>query len=324
MIAGRAGSGPTGGAGRRHRPLEGSVPRRRGVTGGDVIVLLLLIAGTALLVLMGLSRAREEARVAGCARNLSRIGFALALYDQLNGHLPEVGTPLPPDQEGAGGSPGPLEMLLESLDLPDLTELRDPKARPGRRRGHVPGAMPVPGFICAADPNALAGRLPAPVSYRAATGDGPRGDNGAFAPGRSWSLAAIEARDGLSYTAAFSERLAGSGADGPESLPSYRIVAPPLPDAGCPAAPGAFDWKNDAGSSWAASDYRSTLYDHALTPDGRPSCIAADGRSAFMGASSGHVRGVNLLRLDGSVGLTLPSIAPKIWRELAAITAARE
>jgi hypothetical protein len=62
------------------------------------------------------------------------------------------------------------------------------------------------------------------------------------------------------------------------------------------------------------------LYNHALTPNGRPSCIADDGRTAFMGASSGHVRGINLLRLDGSVTLTLPTIAPKVWRDLAAIT----
>jgi hypothetical protein len=159
--------------------------------------------------------------------------------------------------------------------------------------------------------------LPAPVSYRAATGDGTRGDNGAFAPGRSWSLAAVEARDGLSYTAAFAERLVGG-----ESLPvlsSYRAASPPLPDAGCPAAAVASSPKDDAGSSWIASDYRSTLYNHALPPNGRPSCIAEDGRSAFMGASSGHVSGVNLLRLDGSVTLTLPSISPKVWRELAAI-----
>jgi hypothetical protein len=285
-------------------------------------VLLVVIGGTVLLILMGLSRAREQARLAGCTRNLSQIGFALALYDQMNAHLPEIGTPLPPGQEAAGGTPGPLKMLLESLDLPDLTELRDPKTRPTGRHGPIPGETTVPGFVCAADPNALAGRFAAPISYRAATGDGPRGDNGPFAPGRSWSLATIEARDGLSYTAAFSERLVGSGADGPESLPSYRIVAPPLPEAACPAPPDAGDVKNDAGSSWIASDYRSTLYNHALTPNGRPSCIAGDGRSAFMGASSGHVRGVNLLRLDGSVSLTLPSIAPKVWRKLAAITEA--
>jgi hypothetical protein len=324
MIAGRTPSTPTDRRGPRNRPGELRRPRRKGITRGDVVVLLVLIGGTVLLILMGLSRAREQARLAGCTRNLSQVGFALALYDQINGHLPEIGTPLPPGQKAAGGTPGPLKMLLESLDLPDLTELRDPKTRPKGRRGQVSGEMPVPGFICAADPNALAGRLAAPVSYRAATGDGPRGENGPFAPGRSWSLAAIEARDGLSYTAAFSERLVGSGADGPESLPSYRVVSPPLSDAGCPAPPGAGDWKNDAGSSWIASDYRSALYNHALPPDGHPSCIAADGRSALMGASSGHVRGVNLLRLDGSVSLTLPSIAPRIWRELAGVLEAPE
>jgi Protein of unknown function (DUF1559) len=300
--------------------MIGRCSRRWGVTRGDVVVVLLLIGGTGLLVLMGLSRAREGARLAGCTRHLSQIGFALALYDQMHGRLPQVETPIPPDVRSAKGPPGPLKTLLEALDLPDLTELHDAKTRPKSRPGQVPGEMPVPGFFCASDPNTLAGRLPAPVTYRAATGDSHRGDNGVFAPGLSCSLADVEARDGLSYTAAFSERLVGSGDEGPETLPSYRVVPPPLSGGGCPAPSDASRVRNDAGSSWVASDYRSTLYNHALPPNGRSSCIADDGRTAFMGASSGHARGVNLLRLDGSVTLTLPSIAPKVWRELAAIT----
>ena len=36
-----------------------------------------------------------------------------------------------------------------------------------------------------------------------------------------------------------------------------------------------------------------------------------------MGASSGHVRGVNLLMLDGAVKLVVPTIAPAVWREFA-------
>jgi hypothetical protein len=51
-----------------------------------------------------------------------------------------------------------------------------------------------------------------------------------------------------------------------------------------------------------------------------PSCIADDGRSAFMGASSGHVGGVNLLILDGSVRTVPSRIDPKIWREWAAFS----
>ena len=300
--------------------MRGRCSRRRGVTRGDVVVLVLLIGGTALLVMMALSRAREGARLSRCTLNLSRIGFALALHDQMHGHLPAIATTIAPGVPTSKGPAGPLRTLLEALELPDLTELRDPKARPKPRPGQVLGEMTVPGFFCASDPNALSGRLPAPVSYRAATGDNPRGDHGAFAPGREWSLAAVEARDGLSYTAAFSERLVGGGDQGPGALPGYRVVSPPLTDTGCPAPRDANDWRNDAGSSWFASDYRSTLYNHALPPNGRPSCIADDGRTAFMGASSGHVRGVNLLRLDGSVTLTLPSIAHKVWRDLAAIT----
>jgi hypothetical protein len=38
-----------------------------------------------------------------------------------------------------------------------------------------------------------------------------------------------------------------------------------------------------------------------------------------MGASSGHVEGVNLLLLDGRVMVVRPSIDLKIWREYARI-----
>jgi hypothetical protein len=295
--------------------------RRRGVTRGDVIMLILVIGTTALLLMAWTTRGRESARLAGCSRNLSQIGFALALYDQMRGHLPETGT-TPPGMPPIKGPDGPLKTLLASLDLPDLTELRDGKTPPKGRTGHVTAEVPVPGFICASDPNALSGRLQAPVNYRASTGDTYRGDNGAFAPGRTWSFAAIERRDGLSYTAAFSERLVGSGNETLDRLTDYRVVPPPLSDAGCPPPIGLSGLRNDAGSSWISSDYRSTLYNHALPPNGSSSCIDDNGRTAYMGASSGHVRGVNLLRLDGSVTLTVPSIAPKVWRELAAISEA--
>ncbi len=290
---------------------------RRGVTRGDVIVLVILLGVTGLLALMGMSRAREGARLNRCARNLAQMGFALALHDQMKGQLPEIASTLPPGEPTSRGTSSPLRGLLQSLDLPDLSSLHDPKTRP-KGGGPVPGEIPIPGFVCSSDPNALSGRLPAPISYRAATGDSPLGRNGAFAIGRHWSLAAVEARDGLSYTAAFSERLVGSAEDGPERLPSYRISASSVGDS-CPTLADALALREDAGSSWIAADYRSTLYNHAQTPGARPSCIARDGASARIGASSGHVRGVNLLRLDGSVSLTLPTIAPAIWRDLAAI-----
>ena len=42
-----------------------------------------------------------------------------------------------------------------------------------------------------------------------------------------------------------------------------------------------------------------------------------------MGASSGHVRGVNLLMLDGSVKLILPTIDRPVWTEFASTKSSR-
>jgi prepilin-type processing-associated H-X9-DG protein len=47
--------------------------------------------------------------------------------------------------------------------------------------------------------------------------------------------------------------------------------------------------------------------------------VAMDGESAYMGASSGHTRGTNLLLLDGSVKLIVPTVDMKVWKEFARI-----
>jgi prepilin-type processing-associated H-X9-DG protein len=47
--------------------------------------------------------------------------------------------------------------------------------------------------------------------------------------------------------------------------------------------------------------------------------VATDGKTAFMGASSGHLRGLNVLLFDGSVSVVTRGIDPKIWREFARI-----
>jgi prepilin-type processing-associated H-X9-DG protein len=251
-----------------------------------------------------------------CQRNLMQIGIALALYDQTHGSLPTV-----PELGGEDGTRGssPHRSLLLELGLPDLAELTDTRSRPPKSPHPVPAQEErrVPGFLCASDPHAIAGIFPAPVSYRATTGDAPDGRNGAFAPGRRVSIRDIEATDGSGYTAAFSERLVGDHTSEHPAPFNYALVPAPLPDAGCPQAPPPA-WRGDAGSSWVASNWQSTLYNHALTPDAAPSCIADDRRSAFMGTSSGHEGGVNVLFFDGSVRTVTPQVDPKIWRDWAA------
>jgi prepilin-type processing-associated H-X9-DG protein len=298
---------------------------RDGVTLPEVVVVLLLVTVVFFLALMALPRAREQARFAGCQRNLAQIGLALVYYDQSERQLPVVSGLADPfdDAEEAGAEsrdPSPLQQVLATFGLPDLRGL-NPVSPPKPGGGSAPAEVAVPGFVCSSDPNATAGQFPAPVSYRATTGDDPTGKAGAFAPGRTIGLAAVEAADGLAFTAGYSERLVGDGRVAQPGLMNYARCGQPLnPDTTqCPASSTDADWRGDAGRSWLLSDYRSTLYNHVLLPNGGPSCLGEHGQTAIMGASSGHVRGVNLLFLDGSVRPTQPSVDLKIWREFAAI-----
>jgi hypothetical protein len=301
-----------------NRPARGGGGRRAGLSAIEVIVVLVIIVLTALLLMMAMPRGREEARAVACRKHLGQIGLALALYDSTQQNLPGVGPLEGLVAPGGPSPPGPLRILLETLQLPDLTALDNPKKTPPQARpGQVLHAVPVPGFVCASDPNALAGRFTAPISYRAVTGDDQRGDNGAFAPGRVLALRDIEAADGTSYTAAFSERLVGDNQPNHAAPFNYQVVPGPLSAAACPETSDFSAWRGDAGSSWTSSDYRYTLYNHSLPPNGLPSCVAQDGKAAFMGASSGHVRGVNLLLLDGSVTLVRPSVNLIVWRAYA-------
>ena len=263
-----------------------------------------IVLATFLFLLMLIPRQRESARLAGCRQNLMQIGRAAALYDPGGGTLPAVEL----------GAQGPLAQIIAALGVTDFRAL-DPNASRPQASGAQPTERPVQGFVCASDPNALRGIHPAPVSYRATTGDAPDGANGAFAPGRHTRFAAIEAADGTGYTALFSERLVGDGRPGVPAAWNYATVGAPIRGAEC--ADGG-TWHGDAGASWLRAEWRSTLYTHALPPNAARSCIADDGRTALMGASSGHVAGVNVLFADLGVRTFTPRIDPRLWREWAA------
>lgn len=289
----------------------GSWSSRRGLALAELLVVVAIVGVLVLLVLLTLPGRREEARRIACQRNLGQIGLALGLYAQAHdGRLPTV-----PEQPGA--RPGPLAALLEFVGSADFSGL-SPDAEPPTGSPRVPVTeRRIPGFLCPSDPQALLGSFVAPVSYRATTGDQPEGRTGPFAPGRSVTMEEVEAADGLSFTSAFAERLLGDGRDtvGPNN---YAKVPGPISAAECPECP-AESWRGDAGSSWIASDWVSTLYNHALPPGAARSCVATDGRSALMGASSGHANRVHVLRLDGSVQTSQQGIDLKIWKALATI-----
>lgn len=276
------------------------------------MVAVVIVCLVFLFLLMLLPRRRETARNLGCQRNLAQIGVALAIYNRSTDALPGV-PPLtiPPDP-----SHGPLLALLKTLNVQEFTGLTPPEVKSKTKTAPFSGKIGrVPTFHCPSDLKAvLESQFTAPVSYRATTGDQVGGVNGAFAPGRSMSLAEVELNDGASFTAAFSERRIGSGRADDQGLASYRIVETIDPKS---ADSNAGAWQADAGTTWAEASWRSTLYNHALPPNAVGSCIASDGKSAYMGASSGHIGGVNVLMLDGAARVVTPSIDEHIWKSLA-------
>lgn len=287
-----------------------ALPRSRsGVTPAEVLVTFVVVMTLVLVVLMWLPRQRETSRTVTCRRNLSQIGIAIALYDNEFGTLPRV-PKLAADTQATGG---PVRSLLEGLRLPDFSELSEANRAPKDRSGAPSGPRPLRGLVCPSDLNSAGAGFTAPISYRATTGPGPEGKNGPFAPGELTSLAKVEAGNGRGYTAGFAERLLGHPGTPGESRTSYSLVSGPLGEEGCP--PGG-ERLSDAGSSWAEASWRSTLYNHGLRPNRAPSCVASDGSAAFMGASSGHAGGVNVLILDLSVRTVSPTIALPVWKAL--------
>ncbi|QDV36687.1 DUF1559 family PulG-like putative transporter [Tautonia plasticadhaerens] len=285
--------------------------RPRGIGPGEVLVVVAVLGIVALLLMLGLTRSREVARSASCARNLRQIGIALGLYEQATGRLPAV----PPLGQAEGPARGPLASMLDQFGVPDLGGLDPQAAPPSNDSGERSVEAYLPGFVCPSDPIATSRAFPAPVNYRANTGTRTDGRLGPFAPGASASIAEVEAGHGASYTAAFSERLVGSAGSSSERSRDYQVVPGPIPEGGCPEAPDA-PIRTDAGRSWLELGWRSTLYSHAAPPGARRSCISRDGRSASMGASSGHVEGVHVLMMDGSVRTYTTSVAFPVWTAL--------
>jgi type II secretory pathway pseudopilin PulG len=293
-----------------------SHPRRYGRGPVEVMVVAGIGAFALMIVLVALPKGRESARMATCQKNLMQIGVGLQMYQQAQGHYPTV-----PNRNGTTGD-SPILALFNAFVVPDLLEMKDPSNAPKPSRTPPRGTR-VPGLTCPSDSNAFGGPTFPYISYRANTGDSSAGVGGPFQPGRTFTSGEIERADGLSFTAAYAERLVGDRRDGSPASCDYATSPGPIVEAKCPEC-SLNRWRGDAGSDWAESSWKSTLYNHVLTPNALRSCIADDDRSALMGASSSHVDRINVLMMDGSLKGVTPTIAPKVWQALGTVGTAQE
>ena len=201
-------------------------------------------------------------------------------------------------------------------------------------------------FLCPSDGTLTQVTLPngvntfGPSNYHFCTGDGSPGSanpgdagstvpaNGAFVLGPPQSLATIV--DGSSGTAAASEQLIGpavgttttqsSTTPMPQDMRrAAAISTTPLPQyVGCNA--NYTGWRLDKGYGWWDGDYRSSLYNHYLTPNSKQyDCWQASPphNPAIKAARSNHSGGVNVLFCDGHVQFIKDSVNPQTWAGLA-------
>ncbi len=333
-------------------------PPHRGMTLIELLTAMGIISILAGLLLPAAMRARESARRLACQSNLRQIGLALNGYHDVNGCFPIATTTIFHTAQG-GGAPwvewgyfSVHSRLLPWLEQGPLYQSLnfEAGASPLKTIGYSgPSAEELTAaainatvlsttlgvFLCPSDGSPL---REGAVNYRGCTGIGaypamtylhPDSGNGLLA--ELGVVTAAHVVDGLSNTAAFSERLRGSG-NGPavparDYWPDQTGVHGTADDglAACRIAGRPLKYEQVfheifqlGGDRWLWGGSDRTTYVHAQGPNGRiPDCLGgAKTPPGISTARSQHEGGVNLLLGDGSVRLVRDGIALAAWRAL--------
>ena len=208
----------------------------------------------------------------------------------------------------------------------------NPKARSLSAHNSTVYRTGIATLLCPSDPGAFE---EAGCTYRANTGVGPffssnalhpDGGNGLF-PDLGW-VSDTSVPDGLSHTAAFSERIRGTG-DVANPTPARDMFVArsgvrmrtaddsiQLCRVSAHATAAAF---RDSGRWWFWSGRERTLYNHAQSPNGVvPDCLLPSFITSFgmVTARSRHPGGVNVLMGDGAVRFVGEQVPLAVWRGL--------
>jgi prepilin-type N-terminal cleavage/methylation domain-containing protein/prepilin-type processing-associated H-X9-DG protein len=313
---------------------------RRGFTLIEVLVTLGIIGIVVGLTLPGVQAAREAARRAKCQSNLHQIGLALQSYEKDYGCFPVGNTT---DIRVSSGFLGYYSIHARMLQYLDQSTLYNSvnfatgtSPRPVRGFDQASSGANLTALntqltllLCPTDGGPLSD---SGANYRGNVGVGPMNwnsiefpdsNNGLFP--ESGLVRAAYVPDGLSHTAAFSERLRGSGqpsfpASDRDFWPSHGYLSTAndqLRECVIEARPGATQCFVDGGRYWFWTGREHTLYCHAQAPNGRvPDCLDLGVVTALgmATARSWHPGGVNVLMGDGSCRWVGSSIDQAVWR----------
>lgn len=313
----------------------------------ELLVVVGVIAVLIAVVSPAIQMAREASRRVKCQNNLRQIGLALENYSAAHGVLPfGVGA----DQDAAlarPASPGNRRYSTHSQILPYLEQAQvynginftftpfhpDRFGAPRKLTGDGPNETvaltKIELFLCPSDTERMENIPWGRTNYRSCNGSSWSGRQGNGMFGQISRVQAADVVDGLSQTAAFSERIRGDDDRGRIDMKSDLFGL-----AGNWTEASFVSWcaqltqqqasalllqDSNGGQTWLEGNMNWTRYNHLLPP-GRQSCkveLTWDG--VAMPAASHHHQAVNVLMGDGSVRSASHAIERKVWQALGTI-----
>ncbi len=291
--------------------------RNRAFTVTELVVAIAIVGLLAAIIAPAVQSSRETARRAQCSNNLKQLGIAMANVVESHGEFPTSSTPIPA-----------LWRLLPALGQTSLFEELN--------RNGVAKHLAVSELICPDDSLHPVGYGNSNYYFNDGTRfrwDVPR--NG-FRISPQSDTSPAEIIDGLSNTAAMSERLVG--------VPTFETPA----DDVMMKEPRRYFWftavryHQKGQEQLAVNECRTNRtvvspqffgtyiqqyreagagYDHMLTPNeaacyNGPEDLDIDTSSFLVPPSSMHPSGVNVLFADGSVHFITQGISDVVWRAL--------
>jgi prepilin-type N-terminal cleavage/methylation domain-containing protein len=326
--------------------------RRRRPGGFTLIELLVAISIIGVLIALlvpAVQAAREAARRVQCQSNLRQLGLALAHYESAAGVYP-FGVGADSDKLISQiASSNSRRYSLHSQILPYLEQTPlfnqlnfffqpfapdqtgDPAVVTGSGPNETAARTVVSVFLCPSDFDRMNSRPWGQTNYRSCNGSSWSGRAGDGMFGQSTRIRTADVRDGLSNTAAMSERVRGHddfakldiNADlfreaAPWTEDTFRAWCQGLSDSDAFALPRNPAVAN-SGMNWLEGNMTWTRYNHLLPPGSKSCANGLTWDGVAMTANSRHAKTVGLLKGDGSVRFVSHSVNPRVWSALGTI-----